>query len=439
MQKHSVQLSGTHTALREKISNKAVFAALGLALAALLLSAGLIFLLIPGLVNTFHPEFQSAASGAPARIIPGSHFHPVVFGEADVDGSAITISKLAAGQPEKQAILVYRHPIQANAYPFLRITTSGLSPGVRVVLFWQTAKNPGQRHIMELGYAGQGGGIYNLRRENAWRGTVTELAVGLFGDLRGDVVRLDEVVMEPFGRVEVLQAVLNEWQMFNVWTQSSINVYRGAVKDALLPPAPLVTAWTMLAVLLLMPIFSWSRLKRSRDLQALAVISVVALGWLALDMEWTRKLVLQHNESRQLFANKSVHERKLSDWDGELYEFASTIKQRYLPDQRQNIAVLRSPAHGRAYSSRLRYHLLPEHHITWMPVASDLKFALGSRYDYVILLPDTGELQQFLSSPLTAMGLAANGEQTLIYAKGPAALYRVHAREEQDGKTGTEP
>lgn len=426
MQQHADSLPMPPLTTSETISNRDFLAALAIAVTALIISAALLAGGYFALATRLHPGLHRATDTAPVqpRVIPGRDFRPLAIGKGGNEGSVAVIRELIDMPPERGALLVHHGRFQAREFPFVRAFISGRNPDLRVTLFWQRADTPGKIFSTDLQYAGEGGRVCSLLYAEEWHGTITELAIGFFGDLRGAAIRLEAVVMEPYGLRALLGAVRDQWQAFTPWGQSSINVYRGAPDDALVFPVPAVAAWVVLASVLIAG-FYWLRRQRPGSHPALAIICAVSLGWWALDTNWTRLLLQQHQETRLLFAGKSLHERKLADWDGDLYHFAHTIKSDFLPQERQNLAILRQPGQGTTYAHRLRYHLLPEHHVTWMPVASDRKFALGERYDYVILLADADSLRPGPAAHAAAMGLELTRQHTRVYASGSAALYRV--------------
>ena len=100
--------------------------------------------------------------------------------------------------------------------------------------------------------------------------------------------------------------------------------------------------------------------------------------WFVLDGLWLLRLYQQKIETHYLFAGKTLHEKKLADWDGEYYAFAQGVKA-LLPAE-TNISVLYTERGLLPLAQRLRLHLLPEHR------TNDIR--LFSREDLPLSLPE---------------------------------------------------
>ena len=348
--------------------NRDLLHALGLAVVALAVSAGLLVSGYLLLVPVLHPEFKPyiESDRADPITISGNRFQPVVFGDGGVDGSAAVISALAEAFPEDHAVLVHRRLLQADQFPFLRFHISdGLHPGVGSFLFWRSASAPAELHTTPLRHAGDGVYHINLSKEEHWQGTILETSIGVFGDLRGASFRLEEIAFLPYGSETLLKAIWAEWMAFEPWNQALINAYRGVAKSSLLYPAPIAAAIVGCAILLLFCaqwILSIRRGKRAAKFSPSASIVILGLaGWVVLDGLWQSKLLKQSAETLYLFAGKSHHEKMLRDWDADYYAFAHTIKKEYLPTNTQKIPVLATDDVPGAFGFRMEYHLLPEH------------------------------------------------------------------------------
>jgi len=418
------------------ISNRDFLKALGLAVAALAVSA---VLLIPGyllLAPVLHPEFKPYLENdrADPIAISGNRFRPVVFGDGGFDGSAVVISELADMAPEDHAVLVHPRVFRADQFPFLRYHIEGRNPALQVILFWQRADTPGENHFVELEYSGEGPSLHKLLHHEEWRGTITELAVGFFGDLWGEVVKLHGVELHPYSHIGMLRTVWAEWTTFTPWTQSSINVYRGVPDNALAFPVPAIAIWlaTSIIVILLLRTFA-SRYKPCSRFW-LTTIVATGLAWAVLDTLWLQQLIRQNTETRYLFAGKTLHEKKLADWDGEYYRSVQAIKE-LANSNTKEVIVLYQEGHA-ALAQRMRFHLLPQFiakqlrppNETWVKRA-------GHDFDHVILLSELGSKPHFLPLFNTAIDHASAANWSLLWAQGPVAVYATN-RAQQAGGSG---
>ncbi|MEQ8515849.1 MAG: hypothetical protein RIC38_09625, partial [Chromatocurvus sp.] len=286
----------------------------------------------------------------------------MVAGNGGYEGNSAVITELL----NEEGVLKATRPLNSADYPFLRFRAKGLHPGFKLYLFWRTARAPAELQSTPLHYNGDGTHYANLSKEDKWQSMIIETSIGVFGDLRGESFRLEEVSFLPYGKANLLRTIWTEWTAFEAWDQEFVNAYRGVPKAPIAYPAPTVAALTGGAIFLFVTLQAISRRRSGEqgDVQTHALTGIMILGlmgWGVLDGLWQNKLFRQSAETIHLFAGKSHHEKMLGDWDGEYYAFAHTIKTEYLPNATQKIPVLAMAGVPKAYGFRMEYHLLPEH------------------------------------------------------------------------------
>jgi hypothetical protein len=155
---------------------------------------------------------------------------------------------------------------------------------------------------------------------------------------------------------ELLSRLWQEWITAEGWHIYSVNFVVGGPRLALVLPALAVGAWMSLSCLLyagltLVRRWPWR-------MQPFAVFFLV--GWLALDARWQWDLWQQLQATYAHFAGKNWQERKLSDRDGELYQFIQDVKQK-LPHKPVRVFVASADLQGdsRFNCLRAQYHLAP--------------------------------------------------------------------------------
>lgn len=406
------------------INNREFLKALALAVVSLAISAIVLLTAYLLSVPILHPEFRPYIENdsAVSISIPGNSFHPVVFGDGGFEGQAAVISQLAELPPEDHAVLVHKRRFQSGQFPFLRYDIEGRSPALRVMLFWQRADAPGENFFMELDDSGERAGIQNLQRSEDWKGQITELGVGFFGELREGSVKLHEVKLEPYSTGQLMEVVWGEWTTRRVWDQTSINVYRGVSKGTLLYPVPSVALWVSLAAALILLTRPGSGNGHRRFNSALCALLI---GWLLLDGLWLRQRFLQNLETVYLFAGKTLHEKKLADWDGEYYAAIHSIKDA-LDSSTEELIVLYQ-GNQDALAQRMRFHLLPELKAsTLRPISRGWLQGADRKFDHVIVISAPGttiDSQGSLQEPLTSK---LPGDWRLIWTQGSVALYATN-------------
>lgn len=415
------------------IGNGEFFRALGLSLAALGVSAVTLLAVYLLLVPVVHPEFKPhIANQNVARVsLPGQSFRPVVFGSGGIEGSTAVISALATLPPEDHAVLMIQRRLQADNFPFFRYHIEGRNPALRVMLFWQRTDTPGESHFVELDSTGEGPQLHNLLRHQAWRGTITELAIGFFGDLRGKSVRLHEVQLEPYSHRGLLRVIWAEWTAFAPWDQSSINVYPGVPENSLLYPVPIAAVWLAMAILFLLALRKIRRNAAQAQVKLTAAI-VALMIWCVLDGLWLIRLYQQNIETQYLFAGKTLHEKKLADWDGDYYAFGQSVKA-HLPANTK-ISVLYTERELLPLAQRLRLHLLPEHRTDNIRLFSREDMPVSQQENcYLIVLGEpmeTDQARRFISRP---GAITPPGKLELIYSDTVGNLYLL-CEDRREGK-----
>lgn len=412
------------------ISNREFLRALLVAVVALGISAALVIggylLAFPLLHSEFLPQRDSASSFS----LKGKDFTPVVAADGGYEGDSIVITALAEGRPDDQAILMRKVRLRASDYAFLRYDLEGRHPGLRVMLFWKTVAGGDTPHYSELDNPGNGLQYHNLRRSEEWDGEITELAIGFFGDLRGGQTELRGVRLEPYGARSLLGTIWGEWTHFKPWDQKSINRYVGVSEGALLYPTPIAAFWLAVAACIALGWY-WAR-KRMRATPTyrlapgLAIITSIA--WLALHGLWLHKLWLQNQETRYLFHGKSVHERRLADWDGEYYEFAQKVKDA-LPDDVDRLALLFIERDMfEPFPQRLRYHFMPDVKLDFIRQITPGRVRyIASEYSYLLIMhnPDTPHLD--IQSLLDEYRYELTGNDAVLIQNGVGTLLRFQA------------
>lgn len=397
-------------------------------------------LLIPGyflLAPKLHPEFNPARAHTDTKPIDleGSLFRPVIAGESEQEGSSTIIRELAAAEPDDHAVLVHRRLFQASRYPFLRYHIEGRNPALSVIVFWQRLDAPGENFFLELDYSGEGPTMHNMLRSEEWKGTITELAVGFFGDLRGEVVKLHGVGLEPYSNLGLLEVVRGEWTAFEPWNQSSINRYDGRPAGALLPFNGLVLAWLVVALLLgWIAVRIWPSLE-ARGWQFLPPANLVfsfGIAWLLLTGLWANKLWQQNHETRHLFAGKGMHERHLADWDSELYALAQQVKEA-MPENADKLIILYTHGKLRApNAARLRYHLLPEKRVEHTrPITRGWVKRATRDYDHILIVSDPLIDMPAPLALLEAQQYRATGKEVVLLRHPKGALLALNKRPDE--------
>lgn len=156
--------------------------------------------------------------------IPGSDLSARMGTATENPDKSLTLSRLAGDR----AILTRHLTLQAHDYDFMQYQLSNRNPSQTVYLIWRTAAKPAEVFNVRLGWSGSGDDMTTIRlTENSnWQGTITEIGLDIYGDLRGEPLVISDLDLLPGGVIAMLSAIWSNWTAFTGWTQKSIN-YQG--------------------------------------------------------------------------------------------------------------------------------------------------------------------------------------------------------------------
>ncbi len=266
-------------------------------------------ILILCLPFTLFPEynrFKSSASSEPFEL-SGSDFTPVLFGDGGFQNSSAVIKKLDDGQ----AVLLKKTTFLAEKYPFVLWKANGLNPELQLMLFWRNTKTA-ELHNSKFHFLSDGEYIFDLAKIPEWRGTITELSIGVFGELRNSAFTFEYLIFRPFSRLMAIKAIPLQWTSSNMWKGTSINYSVGTISGDHFSPASFFGLLALLSLLvvgilghLLFPDDSQdARLNKTKSY--VVVIFICCLG---MDAPRMKGRIAQIVETDFKFSGKSLSER----------------------------------------------------------------------------------------------------------------------------------
>ncbi|HHW76864.1 MAG TPA: hypothetical protein GX399_07500 [Xanthomonadaceae bacterium] len=343
---------------------------------------------------------------------------PVVLAGAELRLASGQGGQTAAGleirQPGPQGLAAVQGSarlVRAALYRRLSWRVDGLEPGREVRLVWSTLADPRTVRELVLPSAGPDGGTLDLGAEPRWQGRIAVIGLAVRGPLPQPLV-IHHLELRPpvLGVGELLRWAVEEWTVFEDWSQRSINYTAGAPLDALFPPVLVVALWVGFSAAL----YAAFRPPRLGGGPWWPYAALFLLGWLALDARWQWDLSRRLEQTVERFAGKEGDERRLAGTDGALYRFLREVRWR-LPERPARLFIVSADPHdGTAYQAgRARYHLLPHNGYTGLSQPPGIGVARAG--DYVLIL-----------SPLS--GVRYDRERrTLEWANGRLPADMLHA------------
>ena len=294
--------------------------------------------------------------GAEPLSLLGNEFTPANNISGDFQGSSIVVNEL-----ENSQLLLSKHvKFPALYYPFIEYQLSPIFPSLRVYLFWRNSKSPDVLHSIQLPLSTLKVNMRNLSSEPGWTQEILELGIVAQGELGDSTFRLEEIILVPATKKNILKLILSDTLSLRTWTQASINAVQATPIASLIPPVLIISIWVVLSIVFF-TLFrfihtTFRRDIRSREILVFAGVTFL-LGWIALDLIWTRRILFQSEQTALLFAGKSMHEKKIADIDGEIYLDAVKIKE--ILQKPGPIIWLVTSDTGTFLGNRIKYHLTP--------------------------------------------------------------------------------
>jgi hypothetical protein len=386
-------------------------------LLALTLSAAI---LIPAYL-ALQPDFRPADKPpTPSKTYYGNDFS-VILGTAKERGKILDLQQLSDGG---RALLMRRTHLKAAEYPFVQFRIANRHPGEIVYLLWRTAEKPQNIHNTPLYWSGDGLTSLNLAKIADWQGSISEVGFDIYGDLRKQPLEIHNLTISPYSSKTLISTIWSEWGAFEGWTQKSINYLNGTPKNPVLSPTIALAAWSGLAmVLLALAQF----IQKGRDIVSFGAAAL--LPWIILDLLWQTNLTTQLSETRISFQDKSLHEKKLADHDGDLYRYAHYLKNNVLPEPGPRIFLLHdSDIYDGHIFHRLRtqFHLLPHNTYNFDRYPQPAYLKSG---DYIITLGAIGGLSFNRADNTLHWGNDSSLVVTLIDSHPSGNVYKVGAAE----------
>ncbi len=321
---------------------------LGAALLALAASA--LFLVVAFV--TYQASFPAQGKPADSLAITGRQFQ-TIMGSTRFEGDALVLEGLAA----EGALVSHALKLKAASHPHLRYRFEGLQPGLRLKFFWRTAETGSNMFAASLPGNGDHTATANLAAQPGWRGTITDIALYITGDLRGQDLVIPGISLDPYTWQGMLAAVFCEWTGFRGWTPASINLLAGTPDAPLaetLSPTVAAAAWAGLALVFLL---GAGVLRGGR--YSISYGAVILIPWIAVDQLWQFELGTQLQETRHVFGGKTTHQRHLADLDGQIYSYAKRLKDDVLPPSPARVFILHDSWDHNLFRLKTQYYLLP--------------------------------------------------------------------------------
>ncbi|WOJ96923.1 hypothetical protein R0137_17025 [Congregibacter brevis] len=370
------------------------------------------------LINRASTIKDDASSPQSSIVLSGSSFRPVQVGDGSPVGESYEIRQAYRGQ----SIVTTDLNVSASAYSAVEAKLSGVQNNQTVMLYWRSSNDLQRLAFTPLSRSSKDTFTLNMDELSAWSGNISELAIGLTGAIKSPVL-LQRVRLGASSVFQVFGATMQDWLKTRKWSPVSINILYGS--DTYTSPALFFGLLLFASVTIARVIHSRTSLGSPFNLRSVT-FGCVAICCLALDGLWLNRAVPQSFDTVQTLAGNTLREKKLQDFDSEIFKLINTGKIYYMPDTPQNVLILSAEA-PQALLSRAFYHFLPDH-TPLKPVSSVTNAEYRSLIedaDFLFVMHTGLDRDGSPQAALQKLGLAPSNREKLLVAGVAGALYRL--------------
>ncbi len=274
-------------------------------------------------------------------------------GNHTADGS-LSLTVLALIEDDMRAIATRKTRFEAADFPLVRYHLSERHGGEFVYLIWRNDEEPDRVFYTPLLWDGSDVSTAMPAADAGWRGTITEIGVDVYGELRGKALHVDSLRLLPFSNWGVLQSTWKQWTAFDIWSQSSAHYLPGRHRQG--STHSLTTVMMLWAGGAIIGLLLWRRVSGRSGRACLVVAGFIP--WLTLDQVWQHTLASRVADSHSLFHGKTMHQRHLADLEHDTYAYAQRLKL-LLPEPGVKIQLLHDSPLRTYQRLKTQYYLFP--------------------------------------------------------------------------------
>lgn len=260
--------------------------------------------------------------------------------QLELDSAGAGLVTLAAGS------------FDASDFAFVHLALEQSASSVVAEIIWTNAQNPADSKSYKVESSARGALWLATDELRGWSGEIGTLSLQ-FSGRAGDTVLIRDFSVLPASASRQLRAIASDLLGYAPWNIAAMNTYTGAFNSASFYPVMLAVALLVLSLLaygLLTFIF------RARlQFDPTVVVLIFFACWLALDMFWQRRLLLQLVDTHHTFAGKSTEEKLAAGPDAKLYGLAANAKPLLEPEDAR-VFVVSNDVYSRL---RTAYYFLP--------------------------------------------------------------------------------
>lgn len=312
------------------------------------------------------PDAVSQQAGTAPLHLRGKDFKAVVAARSRQAGDSIEVLDMQRarrnGVQIGEAVFRTEPGLAASRFSQMQLRLDGWQDGQKVFLFWRSSNAPDQQRYQELSHDTAGQSWHTLSSTDLWEGDILELAIGVFGQPGPAPLVLHEVALHPGSRSAVFDRLAWEWSRFTPWTQSSTNLYPGALRSAVIQPVTVASLWAVIALLIVL--IGAVVLRRSGRAPARSIViaglASILLPWLAVDLLWQVQLERQLTLTQERYGGLTQMQKHQREADASLQNYAARVRNSLEPTRNSRLFLLNDADSGHSYRRlRLQFHLLP--------------------------------------------------------------------------------
>lgn len=309
-------------------------------------------------------------------------------------------------------------PFSAADISAIDVLVDELPAGVRGGLYW-TSSESRRLQSAPLAEAARGSRLTDLSGHPGWKGQISDLGLVFLG--RQGSFAVNGLRLVPLSWQAKLESYSQGLQTFETWSQRTINslVFPATLKD--LSPTFLAAAVVLIALLIAGALVLM--LKKRAGFASLALGLFVAV-WVILDVRWQAVFAENFVQASRSYAGSPSEAKSIMEADGQLLQFANTLKTNILPPEPQRVFIVHDSSGHNFLRLRLQYHLLPHNIYNYKKKLMPKSVKEG---DYIILLEQIPGIRFSQSEKVLRSDKRAPIPAESVYRFPFASVYRVTA------------
>lgn len=340
----------------------------------------------------------------------------------------------AADHEKRIRIISPQLSFKAKDMPFMAWTFTQFGPRTGVWVGWVNSDNPKKLNMMPAILPYDSTAVYKMNDHPEWRGDILALGFGFDRQMYNSFT-LQKIEVRPYSIGLMIENTIDEWVSFQGWSLKSIN-YIKSIHDGSISIKKIIYIWIALSSIIYVIKNNFNFKEASRG-----VTIYFLIAWFVLDVLWQINLIRQNYLTYHLYSGKSLHEKRMTGPDYDLYKFSLEVKK-YIPNTQVRVFLTGKGVRGNIIyeQPRLQYYLMPHnisyfenHYAIYAPTIENYNFKFNIGYfvnegDYVLVAGEDDRITYDKKLKKISFGEKYKFNSELLLETNQGGLYRIDSR-----------